>query len=318
MTSDTSSHREKIRISGALRSGILSFITLSALTLSVLAADRISEGVRLGILLCGSAIIPAVFPFMIISDAVISCCDFGRLKHAGSLFERVFHIPGAGISAFICGILCGFPLGAKCATELYSQRKITRDEAEVLIAFSNNTGPAFIISGIGTAMRGSTKDGVILYLVTVISAITVGFIFRPNRIKCSNLKNNIKQTFSFVSSVRAAGINTVIVCAYILFFSAVSNIIRTVIGDGIICGSVLSFLEVGNAAHFLSSQLKFSQKIAFPMTAFAVAFSGISVHMQAATFVLPAGLRMKKYALIKFVQGLIAALISFGYALYAK
>lgn len=318
MTSDTSSRREKIKISGALRSAILSFITLSALTLSVLAADKISEGVRLGILLCGSAIIPAVFPFMIISDAVVSYCDFGRLKHAGSLFERVFHIPSSGISAFICGILCGFPLGAKCATDLYSKGKITRDEAEVLIAFSNNTGPAFIISGIGTGMRGSIKDGVVLYLVTVISAITVGFIFRPTSTKSVNFKNNIKQNYSLVSSVRTAGTNTVIICAYILFFSAVSNIIRAIIGDGIICGSVLSFLEVGNAAHFLSSQLKFSQKIAFPMTAFAIAFSGISVHMQAAAFVLPAGLRMKKYALIKFSQGLIAALIAFGYALYTK
>ena len=44
------------------------------------------------------------------------------------------------------GFLCGFPMGANVIAESLSLNRITRREAELLLAFCNNIGPVYFIS----------------------------------------------------------------------------------------------------------------------------------------------------------------------------
>lgn len=55
------------------------------------------------------------------------------------------HISLNGIYAVIIGFLCGFPMGAKTVAELYSCKKLSRQEASYLLAFCNNIGPVYFI-----------------------------------------------------------------------------------------------------------------------------------------------------------------------------
>lgn len=66
----------------------------------------------------------------------------------------MFH--GIGAYAFIMGIISGYPVGAKIVTEFRKNGDCSKAEAERLLAFTNNSGPLFIIGTIGISMFGDT------------------------------------------------------------------------------------------------------------------------------------------------------------------
>lgn len=57
--------------------------------------------------------------------------------------------PGSGAFALAMGITSGYPVGAKVASDLYKDNLCSKIEAERLIAFTNSSGPLFVIGAIG-------------------------------------------------------------------------------------------------------------------------------------------------------------------------
>jgi nucleoside recognition membrane protein YjiH len=53
---------------------------------------------------------------------------------------------GESAICLILGTLSGYPMGAKLACNLKDNNICTKYEAERLLAFTNNSGPLFIIS----------------------------------------------------------------------------------------------------------------------------------------------------------------------------
>ena len=64
----------------------------------------------------------------------------------------LFNVAPAGATAFVLGIISGFPLGAICAKDLYKAGNLSKPEAERLLTFCNNSGPLFIIGTVGAAI----------------------------------------------------------------------------------------------------------------------------------------------------------------------
>ena len=61
-------------------------------------------------------------------------------------WKTFFGLSPAGAYVLILGLLCGYPMGAKLAHDLYIDQQISRREGEYLLTFSCNASPAFIIS----------------------------------------------------------------------------------------------------------------------------------------------------------------------------
>ena len=214
--------------------------------ISLFASDKISHSVKSALSLCSGVIIPSVFPFIVISDFLYAYTDPSSLKLLGSAFERVFKINRKGLYPFVLGILCGFPLGVKCASELYRDGSLTRDEAERIIGFCNNTGPAFLVSGIGLGLRGSLSDGFLLYSVMVLSSVITGALFSIGHTKSDLHPNSLNsRSFSLTSSIKGAGLNTLCICSYLTFFACAVGMLRNIIGENYLYLSLVSFLEVG-------------------------------------------------------------------------
>ena len=76
------------------------------------------------------------------------------------------------------GIISGYPVGAKIVANLKENNLCTKLEAERLIAFTNNSGPLFIVGTVGVGMFYSPSLGLILLFTHVLSCLTVGFLFR--------------------------------------------------------------------------------------------------------------------------------------------
>ena len=73
---------------------------------------------------------------------------------------------GEGSYAFIMGIISGYPVGAKIVNKFIEDGTCTKQEAERMLAFTNNSGPLFIIGTVGISLFGDTTIGIILVELT--------------------------------------------------------------------------------------------------------------------------------------------------------
>ena len=284
-------------------------------TLLIFSRDVIPR-VQQGILLCGTTIIPTLFPCMIACDMLTS----GALTEWGyspldRLCRFLFGVPFSGMSAFFLGAVCGFPIGTKIAADLYRTKKINAQELASLLAFSNVTGPVFLVAGVGFSLFGSPKIGLFLYTVQLFSALLCGFWFarisnKPAEAPHGVLATANTQTFRFSASVGRNVLNTLSVCGFVLLFSAVCGILSSFIKNDALLSFIYCFLEVGGACAQAASLFDTMPLLSVLYAALAVNFSGMSVHLQASSFLSDLPFSFWRYVLIKVAQAVIALLLT--------
>lgn len=97
-----------------------------------------------GLTLWFQKMIPALFPFMILSGIMVRM-DLTKYFALvlSPLLKPIFKVSGNGAYCIIMGFLCGFPMGAKVIADLYDRQKISKSEATYLLSFCNNIGPIY-------------------------------------------------------------------------------------------------------------------------------------------------------------------------------
>ena len=105
------------------------FLSGSMVLLLVCSAAA-AEAVRQGLLLCARSVVPALFPYFVVSGLFTS---LGFAESAGRrlapVTERRLGVGGAGASAFFLGLLGGYPVGGRTVGQLYRTGRIEKDEA---------------------------------------------------------------------------------------------------------------------------------------------------------------------------------------------
>lgn len=257
--------------------------------------------------LCAKAIIPSLFVYMIASDLMVSYGDFSFLENtAGLLFERFFKISRACIIPFLLGAVCGFPIGGKIVCNLYNSGRISKKEAETALGICNNTGPAFVIAGVGVSMLGSFSLGVKIYIVQMISAIITGFIFRffqtstdAEYLSKIAMETALQKSKKLMDIISNSAIRLLSICACVVFFSILSGVLCEIINLSVLKILISSVMEIGSATKYLSSLDWIPASLLMPIISSTVSFSGISVYMQTKIFSDQAGISMKIYLLEK-------------------
>ncbi len=145
-----------------------------ALFLLILDARTAVSGVQEGIWLCLTSLLPALFPFSILTK-ILNTALVGRRITALRPIGRLCGIPEGSESILVLGILGGYPVGAQMVSDAYRCGALNHKDAARLLGFCSNAGPAFIFGMLGGLFRTPTPLWVI-FLIQPLSAVLVGIL----------------------------------------------------------------------------------------------------------------------------------------------
>ena len=134
---------------------------------------------RAGMTLWLNTLIPTLLPFIILTG-ILTRMDI--IQELLSPFERCFRI-ALGVSSwggyiFILGMLCGYPLGAKLASDLYVSNRISKKEALYLTTFCNNPSPAFVITYLSKFCLKDTVPAAMIFFSIFFTDLVCMLFFR--------------------------------------------------------------------------------------------------------------------------------------------
>ncbi len=309
---------------------------LAATAALMLFPQESMEAVRDGLELCFNVIIPSLFPFFVLSSLVV---ELGLAGYLGRALEPVmrplFNVSGACASAFALGFIGGYPVGAKTAISLYQDGMCTKTEAERLLAFCNNSGPAFILGVVGAGVFASSRVGMLLYLAHAAASVCIGLLFRFY--KRGEVGKGERPTpkfearrfaAAFTDSIKSSFLSTLNICAFVVFFTVVIKLLFLsgfLPGLAKAVGALLAPLGFSAewAERLLTGALELSSGVwtltgegglagRASMAAFMLGWAGVSVHCQVLSFIGGSGLSVKTYLVGKFLHGSLSALFVAG------
>lgn len=300
----------------------------------ILWPDQAMAAMRDGLRLCGNVILPSLFPFFVLSSLVV---ELGMSRYLGKLLEPVmaplFRVNGSCAAALALGFVGGYPVGARTAIQIYENGQCSRTEAERMLAFCNNSGPAFILGVVGAGVFGSGAAGLLLYLAHLLASLLVGVLFRfyrpGDRPRTGGGRGPEFQAASFprafTSSVTGALQATLNICAFVLFFTVFLRILAYA-GVLRLLGGLLSALlaplgmDQTWAERLLTGLVEVSSGVSsltggtlsgrLSMAAFMLGWAGVSVHCQVLAFLGDSGLSIRTYITGKLLHGALSAALA--------
>ncbi len=298
----------------------LPLLILAATVLLTIYSDISTQNAVLAMKNCVKNIIPSLFPYMVMSSMIVSC---GAAELIGKLLplSRLFSLPKCASASIILGMICGFPLGAKSAVELYENGYLSKTETEVLISIANNTGPSFLIFVIGAQFWHDIYWGLFLYISQIVSAFLSAWLinkyifpFKASSTTTPSIVSIKPFAESLSQSIVSAVISSLNICGYITFFSVISSILS----------EIFSFAPF-NVKILLNAVLEFSKTTVITaeydntfsafICGFAIGWSGLSVFCQTVSLTAPLKISLKRCVSTKLVQGILLGCLCIIYRL---
>lgn len=299
---------------------IISFISILFNLIILIFPEITIKSTVKGLLLWYNSALPALLPFII---------SINLLKHTYApvlisktvqpITKKLFKISGIGVFPIVMGMLSGYPLGAKLTCELYKEKRISKQQAQHLIMFTNNSGPLFVIGTVGTIFLHSKSAGYFILIIHYLSAIISGIVTRPKK---STFNNEIKYTqtncsiSSMLSETIIDSIHTIVtIGGYIILFSIITGYITNFISEPFIKGIIYGMFEITGGCSILAEK----SRLGLSLISALISWGGLSIHAQASGYISSANLSVCRYILTKIFQALTAFLICMIlYPIYAQ
>lgn len=326
-----------MRIFILLKRNILTIIFGLFLVFLVLFSKNNLSAAKDGLTLWATCVVPSLFPFFIATELL----NYTNIAHIfsklfSSVMRPLFNIPGEGAYALLMGIISGYPVGAKIVSDFYENGICTKDEAERMLAFTNNSGPLFILGTIGILLFGNSIIGILLFTTHLLSAITTGVILgiisrlKPSKhntnhnlhmapkesVSLSNLGNILSTSISKSTS------NILQIGGFVVLFSVILSILNRLniiseVSKLFTCfnipynaskGLLSGVIELTNGVNIVCSIRTQNLTLNIALCAFLLGFGGFSILLQVLSIISKCKLSIKTYLYGKIFQGIIAAL----------
>lgn len=278
----------------------------------LLRPDAVAGGISRGLSVCGSVIIPSLFPFLVLgtllSKSGVAAAVGRRLER---ITRRLFGLPGCCATGILIGFVGGYPAGGAAVGELVRSQQITRDEGRRMLRFCVCGGPGFIISTVGAGLMGSVPFGLLLFAAHITAAVLLGMIGAPKATRQytpvrTARAPRLSLPQAFVESVTNACQTLLSMCGFILLFSGLLALLDTAVDNRVANALLSCLLEVSSgcvAAADLGALSPFVLGV-------AVGFGGLSVHCQLASSLVGTGTLTPHFWLSRLLHGSLTALLT--------
>ena len=213
----------------------LCFLSLLLLALLLKNPRLALSSTAAGLSLCVRKVIPALFPFMVLSELLFRGNAVSLIARFLCLPSRVlFGISGESGAALLFGLLCGAPVGAKSAVSLYRGGRIDRRELTRLLTLCTPPSASFLIGAVGISTFGSADIGKRLFIASLISCLLVGVVgrFIPVRVRGRGesepevCHKRYSLTSLVTEAVSSSAVSMLYVCGFVVFFSTLGSVLE--------------------------------------------------------------------------------------------
>lgn len=292
-----------------------------------------------GLYLWATKVLPSLFPFFVATELLCKT-NFAYIlsKILNKFMRPIFNVPGESSLALILGTISGYPVGAKVVCNLKQEKVISKIEAERLIAYTNNSGPLFILATIGISLFNNKRIGFILLLSHIISALLVAYFFKfwkrdkleidfnENKFNSKSMPIKLSNFGEILgNSIKSAISNILSIGGFIVLFSVILSILSTsgiiefvsnflgILGIPKEISSALftGIIELTNGVNLTSNLYENYHLLSILLTSFLLGFGGLSVLLQVYSIISKENISIKPYILGKFLQGFFSIIFTF-------
>ncbi len=293
-----------------------------------------------GLNLWATKVLPSLFPFFIATELL---CQTNFTYILGKLLNKfmrpIFNVPGESAIAIILGTISGYPVGAKVVCNLKNQKIISKIEAERLIAYTNNSGPLFILGTVGIALFGNKKIGFILLISHILASIVVGYCFsfwkkdkfdinyNETKFNSKSIPIKISDIGEILGTSIKKSISTILsIGGFIVLFSVILSILETSgiltliantlnnlfgISQNISLALITGIIELTNGVNIAAILPDVYHNTSILLTSFLLGFGGISVLLQVYSIIAKENISIKPYFYGKTLQGIFSFIFTF-------
>ncbi|MGL4731605.1 MAG: sporulation integral membrane protein YlbJ [Clostridium sp.] len=313
--------------------GLITFISTTIIVYIILQPKQCIELTLIGCKLFFYSVFPSLFPFLVLINMIICCGGiYIYSKLLGNALCKPLFLPKSCSLAILVSFFCGYPLGARYSSVLYSEKLINFSTYQRLLNIASNGSPLFIVGTVGTAMLTNPKIGYLLLISNMLSCIVIALltIKKTSHIKVStnfNTNNNhsINLGQALKTAIEDALKTSLSIGGFIIIFSVLIGIINDSVifntaitkisylfnipPDGI-KGFFLGLIEVTNGCNILANG-SLSLDLKLILISFLISFSGLSITSQVYSMIYKFKVNFKKYFSLKIIQGIISGFFTY-------
>jgi len=268
-----------------------------------------------GLILWFEQVLPSLLPFAILSNIIIASDILPLIIGKVIPFiQKIIPISTSGAFTLLSGFLFGFPMGSKNCARLLLDKKMEKQEAEVLFIITNNMSPVFIQSYIlGQQLQLPEYFGWSILILYLPPFLLGRYLLQKNPINKNNHKKTASRSkinFQIVDAGIMNGFETLTkIGGYIMIFSILASCFLLLPIPDLLKTYCIGVVELTNGIHFLSTTT-LSPENKYILAMIFTAFGGLSGIAQTSAMIKDTGLSMKKYIGWKLVLCIIAGILA--------
>lgn len=290
-----------------IKRNFVGFFTILFMFLLLYFPDKSIKGAINGLIMSSDIVIPSLFPFSVCAlflynSGVFSLLEFNLSRISKSLFS----INGRNFCVFLMSFLGGYPIGAILIESLYSNSQISKRNAENMLCYCINSGPAFVIVGVGNGIFSNTKIGLYLFLANFFSSLVLALLLKRFLVfeeihSFKNKKGSL--TEAFVESTANASKAIISASSYVVLFSTIIGIISALPLEKNIKTVLSALLEITNGCVVANKNIY--------LISFLLGFGGFCIHFQILSILKNLKPSYIKILIGRILHGLISLFFTF-------
>lgn len=270
-------------------------------------------GAKNGLLLWFNVVLPTLMPFMLCSSLIVAWGGVSVLTRPFAPLLTLLGLSEHGSYAFLTGLLCGYPMGAKTTADFIRMGKLDLREGKRLLAISSFPSPMFLAGYVRSLLPAGVSfaaAAAAIYLPIPIMALLSAAVYRktiPGHASSDRSQTCESASPSFEASLMNVLETMVKIGGYIMLFSILLLFINFFLPKNITFVPVfLGFIEMTTGIEEISGRLSGSGAAAAILS--SAAFGGLSGAAQTGTVIKNAGLSIRHYILWKLLHAALTSL----------